>query len=660
MDDDFEIKYNNRFGHTPVIIEKIKPQIDEGQFAVKVVQGDCFKVEADLFSHGSNNLAARILFKHTNEDQWRETYMKPIINDRWEGQFIVDKTGSFQYKVRAWIDPVATWQTEMTSRIHQYIAIDDLMPDGVRFLEGMLKKASKEDKALMKEAIRVFKDNKRSDEAGQLAGSFRFTEWLNRYPDMALASESAELNLFSYDKKVEFSSWYTMFPRSSSIEKNGHGTFQDVIRLIPGFAEMGFDVLHFPPIHPIGQQKRKGKNGAKKTEDDDPGSPFAVGNATGGHDEIHPQLGTEADFKTLITEAGNSQIDIALDFAMQFSPDHPWVAQHPEWFERPGPDLFEPSISPNSAQPDFLRVHCDAVNQDAIRSAVLEVLKTWMNWGVRLIRVVQPDLQPVGFWQEIIEKITSQFPETIFMAGTVTRPKVMNYLAKSGFAMSESYFMWRNSGYELLQYASELAYSEQRDFFRPVFRVNAPETNPFNLQSGHEPQQLIRFFLAATISGSYGIYGPVFEQLVFEAFPGKEEYWNSEKYEIKHWDWEKQTKISYLISTINKIRRDNQALQQMKRMHMCAVQNDQIVAYYKSHENGNKILCVVNLNAHQRQAGMVQVPIHLMNKNHDEVFVAHDLITGARYQWRGEWNYVELDPHILPFHLLRIEDYYGE
>ena len=236
----------------------------------------------------------------------------------------------------------------------------------------------------------------------------------------------------------------------------------------------------------------------------------------------------------------------------------------------------------------------------------------------------------------------------------------MNALSKSGFALSDSFFMWRNGKYELEQYINELAYSSQKDFYKPIFWTNTPDINPFNLQSGHEPQQLIRFFLAATLSGSYGIYGPVFEQLVYESFPGKEEYWNSEKFEIKHWDWEKDTKVHYLIGLINKIRKENPALQKTNDVHTCFLENNQILAFLKNDFAGNKLLCVVNLDSYHRQSGMVEVPVHMINKNYDEKYIAHDLITDARYEWKGDWNYVELDPHILPFHILRIEEYHGE
>lgn len=650
---------SSNLNHNLVIIENISPENDHGEYAINAVSGEVIFIQADILTHGNASLAARIFYKNKKED-WRKSFMKAVGNDRWEGQFQVYETGSYVYKVVAWVDPLATWQTEINWRLQKYLPIADLIPEGLKLLEQMSKIASKNDKALIKEALRLFKDKNREDEAGQLAGSFRFTEWLNRYPDSRLSSETSEFPLLVYRKKTGFSSWYTMFPRSASDDLGKHGTFSDVVKRLPRIADMGFDVLHFPPIHPIGFQNRKGKNGGQKLDESDPGSSFSIGNFNGGHEAIHPELGSIDDFKSLVAEAEKLGVEIALDLALQFSADHPWISEHPDWFEKSG---FEQIISSGqlvSVQPDFFNIKIDENNEGAVSQALEQVIRLWISWGIRIIRVVQPEKHPFHFWQNLIKDITDEFSDLIFYAGTFTRPKVMNALSKSGFALSDSYFMWRNGKYELEQYINELEYSEQKDFYRPIFWTNTPDINPFNLQSGHEPQQLIRFFLAATLSGSYGIYGPVFEQLVYESFPGKEEYWNSEKFEIKHWDWEKDTKVHYLISLINKIRKENPALQKTNDIHTCFIENDQILAFLKNDFSGNKLLCVVNLDSYHRQSGMVQVPVHMINKNHDEKFIAHDLITDARYEWIGEWNYVELDPNILPFHLLRIEEYHGE
>ncbi|MEO6684720.1 MAG: maltotransferase domain-containing protein [Dyadobacter sp.] len=642
-----------------VIIEHISPENGHGEYAIKAVSGDVIFVQADILTNGNSALAARIFYKN-KEKNWQIAFMKPVGNDRWEGKFQVQETGSYVYKIVSWVDPIATWQTEINRRLQKYLPVADLIPEGLKLLEQMSKLSSKEDKALIKEAVRLFKDKNRVDEAGQLAGSFRFTEWLNRYPDNRLSSETAEFSILVYRKKLEFSSWYTMFPRSASDDFGIHGTFKDVVKRLPGIADLGFDVLHFPPIHPIGFLNKKSRNGGQKADESDPGSPFSIGNFHRGHESIHPELGSIDDFKNLVSEAEKLGVEIALDFALQFSADHPWVAEYPDWFEKNVSEQVFSSGQLSSVQPDYYNIRIDENNEEAVTQALEQIIRLWVSWGIQIIRVVQPDKHPFYFWQKLIKNITEECPDLIFYAGTFTRPKVMNTLSKSGFALSDSYFIWRNGKYELEQYINELAYSSQKDFYKPIFWTNTPDINPFNLQSGHEPQQLIRFFLAATLSGSYGIYGPVFEQLFYESFPGKEEYWNSEKFEIKHWDWEKDTKVNYLIRLINTIRKENPALQKTNNVHTCFLENDQIMAFLKNDFAGNKLLCVVNLDSYHRQSGMVQVPVHMINKNHDETFIAHDLITDARYEWKGEWNYVELDPHILPFHILRIEDYHGE
>ncbi|MCF0056384.1 maltotransferase domain-containing protein [Dyadobacter sp. CY356] len=658
MDNQIEDSSSN-LSHHFVIIENISPENGFGQYATKAISGDFITIQADILTHGNAALAARIFYKNRG-DNWQKAYMKPIGNDRWEGQFQVLETGRYTYKIASWVDPVATWQTEINGRLQKYLPIADLIPQGLKLLEQMSKLASRDDKALMKEALRLFKDKNREDEAGQLAGSFRFTEWLNRYPDERLSSETVEFSLLVYRKKLEFSAWYTMFPRSASDDSGKHGTFADVVKRLPRIADLGFDVIHFPPIHPIGFQNKKGKNGGQKIEESDPGSPFSIGNFNGGHEAIHPELGSIVDFKNLIVEAEKLGVEIAMDLALKFSADHAWLAEYPEWFDKNGSEPFMSSGQLISVQPDFYNITINESNEKAVAQALEEIIELWISRGIRIIRVVEPERHPYYFWQKLIQNITGRFPDLIFYAGTFKPPKVMNVLSKSGFALSDSYFMWKNGKYELEQYMNELAYSTQKDFYKAIFWTNTPDINPFNLQSGHEPQQLIRFFLAATLSGCYGIYGPVFEQLIYESFPGKEEYWNSEKFEIKHWDWEKDTKVHYLIKLINKIRNENPALQKTNNVHTCFLENDQILAFLKNDFAGNKLLCVVNLDSYHRQSGMVQVPVHMINKNHDERFIAHDLITDARYEWIGEWNYVELDPHILPFHLLRIEDYHGE
>lgn len=633
------------------IVENIQPVISDGTVPVKAVENQSVKVSADIFAHGQYTLAARIQYRLASASVWEEAVMKPVSNDRWEGQFTVRESGIHCFRIVAWVDEAATWQLEVSRRIQYYQPINGLLIQGHALIADMSSGASTEDKAMMQEALRLLKDENRQEEAGHLATSFRFSEWVNRYPDRSNVSESAQFSVLVDPSRTAFSNWYSMYPRSASPSADRHGTLSDVLLLLPRIAALGFDVLHFPPIHPIGHQNRKGKNGIKNASANDPGSVYAIGSAAGGHEAVHSDLGTAEELKLVVTEAALSGIAIALDMSLLFSPDHPWSKRHTDWFA--ARDVTDLSF------PDAVPLHVTSENWLVTKSAILDIIGTWVSWGIKIIRVDKPEQQPLNWWSEIIFESNALFPDLLFYAGTFTRPKIMNYFARSGFAISDCYFFWRNNKYELEQLVNELNSAGLRDFYRPIFWTNTNQINPFNLHSGHEPQHLIRFFLAATLSGVYGIYGPVFEQIEFEGFPGKEDYWNSEKYEIKNWDWNRETKLTYLISLINKLRHENGALQQTENIHFCELQNHQLMAYLKT-VTGNHILCVVNLDGHHRQSGMVKVPLHLIGKVPDEPFTAHDLITDARYKWQGEWNYVELDPSIMPFHLLRIEVFHSD
>ncbi len=633
------------------IIENIQPVVSGGMAPVKVVQNQSLTVCADIFAHGQYTLAARIQYRQEGALVWEEAFMKPVGNDRWEGQFTVRERGVHLFRIVAWVDEAASWQQEVSRKIQSYQPITELLFPGRTLISEMSSRASTDDKVLMQEALRLLSDEDRQEEAGQLAMSFRFSEWINRYPDRGNVSESAQFPVLVNPSKTAFSNWYTMYPRSASPSPERTGTLKDVLLLLPRIAALGFDVLHFPPIHPIGYQNRKGKNGIKNASEYDPGSVYAIGNADGGHETVNPDLGTAYELKLVVGEAAILGIDIALDMSLLFSPDHPWSNQHTDWF-------VARNVM-NLSFPDAVPLHITNENWQDTKSAILEIIGIWVSWGIKIIRIDKPEQQPLNWWSEITFESNTLYPDLVFYAGTFTRPKIMNYFARSGFALSDSYFFWRNNKYELEQLVNELNSADQRNFYRPVFWTNSNQINPFNLQSGHEPQHLIRLFLAATLSGVYGIYGPVFEGIVSEGFPGKEDYWNSEKYEIKNWDWSRETKLTYLISLINTLRLENGALQQMGNIHFCELQNEKLMAYLKT-ATGSHILCIVNLDAHHRQAGMVKVPLHLIGKVHNEPFTAHDLITGARYKWQGEWNYIELDPSIMPFHLLRIEVFYND
>lgn len=642
-----------------VVIENVSPQVDGGLFPVKAVPGETIHVTADIFSYSKIFVAARILYKSESDRTWRETFMKSVGNDRWQGYFVVENAGGYTYKIRAWADYASTWRNAFADKLQAYESFTQLVPEGKAILQRMHKQATQDDKALIAEALRMFGDERRHQETGQLVMSYRFTEWLHRYPVQQGKAETSPVAIRVYNPKVVFSSWYTLYPRSASPVAGEHGTLRDVAGILPRIAHMGFDVLHLPPVHPIGETHRRGRNGNKTAAKNAAGSVYAIGSGEEGHEAIHPELGSVEDLRNLIFEADSQGIEIAMDLALVFSPDHPWVAAHTDWFD----SAYLQSLSSDGAASDTSAestpLIVNAANWEETKQAVAALIALWADWGIRIIRVNNPDSQPQLWWSEVIRLCESVYPDLLFYAGTFTRPKIMQFFAKSGFALSDSYFMWKNTKYELEQYVEELKGQELRDFYKPVFWTNTHQVNPYNLQSGHEPQHLIRFFLAATLSACYGMYGPVFEQVVHEPFPGKEDYWDSERYEIKNWDWEKETKITYLIGMLNRLRKENAALQQTKNVLFFETTNGELLGYLKTC-GLNHILSVVNLDAHNRQAGMIRVDTGLIGKGNNEPYIAHDLITGARYVWHGEWNYIELDPFIMPFHLVRIEDYRPE
>jgi starch synthase (maltosyl-transferring) len=642
-------------GRTRVVIEKVSPEINEGQFAIKAIPGEEIHVEADIFGDGHDYVTARLLHKHESETEWTEVGMTLINNDRYEADFAVKKQGSYAYTIEAWVDHIDTWQHETSLKIKdgQQVPLELLM--GADFLTSMLTKATEKDRPLIEEAIQLFRDPNRSENANQLAMSFQITEWLHRYPERSYAKWYRELPLYVDRAKAGFSAWYSMFPRSTAPNPGEHGTFKGQISQLNRIANLGFDVLYITPIHPIGHQFRKGKNNSVNCKSGEPGVPYAIGSELGGHDAINPDLGTLEEFKALVAAANDYGIEIAMDLAIQCSPDHPWVKEHPEWFKIRPDGSIQYAENPPKKYQDIYPINFESDNWEGLWLELRRILLLWAEWGVRIIRVDNPHTKAFDFWGWVIAEVRKEFPDMLFLAEAFTRPKVMQQLAKQGFSQSYTYFTWRNQKHELIEYMTELTKSDMKHYLRPNFWPNTHDINPYLLQSGHEPYFLTRYFMAATLSSNYGIFGPTFEFMEHDAYPGKEEYLNSEKYEIKHWDWQHETKLTYLIRIINQIRRDNTALQLTNNIEFCTVENDQMLAYLKTHPDGNQLLCVVNLDGYNSQIGMVKVPLDLIQKNEWEEYQVHDLITGSKYTWKGEWSYTELNPSILPFHLFRIE-----
>jgi starch synthase (maltosyl-transferring) len=684
-------------GQNRVVIQHVSPELNEGRFPIKAVPGDVIAVEADVFADGHDFLAVRLLYKHVTDETWTETGMMLINNDRWGASFVVEKQGRYVYTIEAWIDHPASWQHEVHLKVADGQRITSELLAGAQYIDGMLVRAGggetpkgkgKKAKAVaetptdnpdsqaLRDMAKLFRDGSASvddgryNEAVSVAESDQFTFYANRYPERQYPTRYAhELGVEVDRARAGFSTWYCLFPRSASQEEGRHGTFRDVEALLPRISNMGFDVLYLPPIHPIGTAHRKGKNNSVIYQPGEPGVPYGIGSPEGGHDAIHPELGTVEDFKHLIAIAKNYEMEVAMDLAIQCSPDHPWAKEHPEWFKKRPDGTIQYAENPPKKYQDIYPVYFETEDWQNLWAELRRVLLVWASWGVRMVRVDNPHTKPFAFWEWVIAEVKKEFPDMIFLSEAFTKPKVMQQLAKSGFAHSYTYYTWRNSKAELQEYMTELTQANgqpdaMKYYFRPNFWPTTHDINPGVLQSGHEPQFLIRYFLAATLSSNYGIYGPSFELLEHIQFPNKEEFLNSEKYEIRHWDWQKTNKLTHLITITNRIRRENAALQTTNNITFCTVHDDAIMAYLKvsgestlgSYTPGeNKLLIIVNTDAYNKRAASVQVPIWQLGIGYDQPYKVHDLLTGAYYTWQGEWNYVELDPYVLPMHLFRIE-----
>ncbi len=679
-----------------MVIERVSPLLDGGRFSVKSLPGDVIAVEADIFADGHDYLAARLLFKHADDTDYREMAMTLLGNDRWGASFVVEQTGRYDYTIEAWVDHLATWQHEVHLKVADGQRITSELLAGAQLIDGMLARAEAANtttlpatKALKSKGLKkadehaavstdahpdvralremavLFRAGAKPsaideyNEAVSLAESEQFAHYTKAYPERQhLARYQPVLGVEVDRAKAGFSTWYCLFPRSASREENKHGTFKDVEALLPRIADLGFDVLYLPPIHPIGTAHRKGKNNSVACEPGEPGVPYGIGSEAGGHDAIHAELGTVDDFKHLIAIAKNYGMEVAMDLAIQVSPDHPWAKDHPEWFRKRPDGTIQYAENPPKKYQDIYPVYFETDDWQNLWLEMRRVLLTWGSWGVRIIRVDNPHTKPFAFWEWVIAEVKQEYPDMLFLSEAFTKPKVMQELAKRGFAQSYTYYTWRNTKADLEAYMTELTQKNAPDsmayYFRPNFWPTTHDINPYSLHSGHEPEFLIRYFMAATLSSNYGIYGPSFELMEHERFPNKEEYLNSEKYEIRLWDWEHTNKLTYLIGLTNRIRHENAALQQTNNIRFCAVNDDAIMAYLKT-TGDNRLLIIVNTDAYNRRAGMVQVPIWEFGIGHDQPYQVRDLLTNAQYTWQGEQNYVELDPYVLPMHLFKIE-----
>ncbi|HEV2326644.1 MAG TPA: alpha-1,4-glucan--maltose-1-phosphate maltosyltransferase [Terracidiphilus sp.] len=644
-------------GRRRVVIESITPEVDGGRFPARRTVGDQVAVEADVFADGHDAVAASLLANRAGTKEWTEIRMRPLVNDRWTAAFRVSELGHYRFKVQGWIDHFETWRRDLLKRIQ---AETDTAVDyqiGANLVEETAGRATGADATWLHDRAKVLRSNQDPKDLRTHATDPMLHELVLRYPDKRFATESdRELEVVVEPVRARFSSWYEFFPRSTAAEAGTHGTFADCEKRLDYVAEMGFNVVYLPPIHPIGTTFRKGRNNTPEAGPGDYGSPWAIGSEDGGHKAIHKDLGTIADFRRFVAKAKTLQLSVALDVAFQASPDHPYVREHEDWFRKRPDGTIQYAENPPKKYQDIYPFDFENEDWRGMWEEFKSVFLYWVREGVTIFRVDNPHTKAFPFWEWVIAEVKREHPEVIFLAEAFTRPKIMYRLAKLGFGQSYTYFPWRNGKEEITAYLTELTQTPVREFFRPNQWPNTPDILTEFLQVDGRAAFVIRLLLAGTLGANYGIYGPAFE--LMENKPvrrGSEEYLNSEKYEIRHWDLARPDSLRDLITRVNRIRNGNEALQQDWTLKFHATDNDQLIAYSKeSEDRTNLILTVVNLDPHHTQSGYVAVPLDELEIPADRAYEAEDLLTGDRYLWHGPKNYVELNPARVSGHILKI------
>lgn len=583
--------------------------------------------------------------------------MQPLVNDRWTGDFPVTKIGRYRYTIRAWVDHWETWRRDLKKRIDAGTDTDIDYRMGASLVAEAAARATKADNEYLTAAAALLRTEADMENRRAQATDDVLNEMVLRHPDRRFETAfERELVIIVDPVRARFSSWYELFPRSTSPEADRHGTLTDCEARLPYVAGMGFNVVYLPPVHPVGSAFRKGKNNAVTAEPGDVGSPWAIGSAEGGHKSVHPQLGTLEDFRRLVQRASELGLQVALDIAFQVAPDHPYVRQHEEWFRKRPDGTIQYAENPPKKYQDIYPFDFETPKWFELWQELKSVFEFWIGYGVRIFRVDNPHTKAFPFWEWCINEIKLQWPETLFLSEAFTRPKIMYRLAKLGFSQSYTYFPWRNTKHEITTYLSELTQTPVREFFRANQWPNTPDILTEFLQIGSRAAFMIRFLLAATLGANYGIYGPAFE--LMESRPvrsGSEEYLNSEKYQIRHWDLEQPDSLHEFIALVNRIRNENPALQSDWSLEFHPVDNDQLICYSKRTDDpANLIVVVVNLDPHHTQSGFVDLPLDKWRIEEDRPYQANDLLTGARYVWNGRRNWVQLNPDSVPGHIFRI------
>jgi len=639
-----------------LVLENVSPKLDGGRYPIKRMIGRSVDVGADIFKDGHDLIAARILFRRPNDSEFRSapfTYRFDV--DRWFGSFKVDQIGLWQYTVEAWPDRFGTWRSDLGKRLNAGQDVRSELLEGAALLAQLGKKLSgSAQKRVSDAALRLADPAVSLDERLKVAFADDVLE-LVRAPLMPEEVVRLDRPLEVYVDRAEacFSAWYELFPRSQGRAPGVHGTFADTARRLPEIAALGFDVIYLPPIHPIGVKHRKGRNNSPTCVPGDVGSPWAIGGKEGGHTAVHPELGTLADFEALVVSAKDFGIEIALDFALQCSPDHPWVKEHPEWFFIRPDGSIRYAENPPKKYEDIYPINFWCEDQEGLWNACRDAVLFWIERGVTIFRVDNPHTKPLSFWEWLIRDVQRVHPEAVFLSESFTRPKRMQSLGKLGFTQSYTYFTWKNTAWELRDYVEELTKTEMAEYYRPNFFANTPDILHEYLQTGGRPAFRIRLILAATLSPTYGIYSGYELCENVPVHHGSEEYLDSEKYEIKVRDWNAPGNIKQDISKLNRIRREETALHELTNVRFLKSDFDGILAYKKS-APGNDLIVVVNLDPHAAHETMIEVPLEELGIRPEEPYEMADLLSGARYTWRGARNYVRLDPVERVAHVFRV------
>ncbi|MBN1413299.1 MAG: alpha-1,4-glucan--maltose-1-phosphate maltosyltransferase [Spirochaetales bacterium] len=687
-----------------VVIENVTPEINGGKYAVKRIIGSLFRVEADIFSHGHAVVRASLLFKKEREKNWMETGMEHMENDRWFGCFEVTENCLYEYTILAWRDPYFSW---LHDTMKKYDAKQDIAGDlleGKLIIEKAMSTARKDDKTPFRKALNYIdsylkpvntseaimglvngiksslSSNKpieedlnkivevlenvsferkiyysHSDPLKEILEGEELRLMMDKYPDRSDYGQYGKtLRLVADRSEAEYSAWYEMWPRSQGKKPNRSATFDDMIKRLPDIKKMGFNIIYLPPIHPIGRTNRKGPNNSLVCPPGSPGCPYAIGNENGGHKAIDPDLGTMDDFIRFEKACRESGMEIALDLAIQTSPDHPWVKEHPEWFNKRPDGSIKYAENPPKKYEDIYPLNFGIKDYVPLWNAIADIIRFWVGKGVRIFRVDNPHTKPVRFWEWLVDEIHSRYPDVIFLSEAFTRPKMMKELAKAGFTQSYTYFTWRNFKHELEEYFTELTQTETAEYMIGNLFTNTPDILPTVLQNAPRAAFKIRATLASTLSSVWGIYNG-FELCEGTPIPGKEEYLDSEKYQFKVWDWDRAGNIKPYIARLNQIREQQPALRTYRNLKFYRAENDKIIFYGKHTKDfTNIILIAVNLDPYQKQEALIQIPLQEFKIKPEENYQVHDLISGHRYYWKGEKNFISLDPNIESAHIFQL------